>query len=79
VVQRLYFNPLDGNRSWGLPAPSEVHHQLLGLADFELEGVLLRPSDEALRHTAVLVLPFLNDAAYDGGVIRELLKVAFQS
>ena len=55
-VQRLYFNPLDGNGGWGLPAQSEVHHLLLDLADVELEVVLLGPSDEAFHPTSVPVL-----------------------
>ena len=51
---------------WGLPPPAEVYHQLLGLADVELEVVLLGPSDKVLHHTSVLVLPVLIDAAHDG-------------
>ena len=62
LVLSLYFNPLERNGGWGLPAASEVHHQLLGLADVELEVVLLGPSDEALHHTSELVLHALTDA-----------------
>ena len=53
----------------GPPALLEVHHQLLGLADVELEVVLLRPSNKAPNCTSVLLLFVLTDAAYDRGVI----------
>ena len=60
---------MDGNGGRGFPALSEVHHQLLGLADAELEVVLLGPSDKALHHTSVPFLPVLTDAAHNGASV----------
>lgn len=71
----LHLFTLDGDSCQWLPAPLEVHHQLLGLNNVELQVVLITPSDEALCQTSVLLVIVLTDIDHDGGVIRELLEV----
>lgn len=69
----LHLHSLNGDRRQWHPVPPDVHRQLLGLADVQLQVVLVAPSDRAL-HPSVLLTVVLVDAAHYGGVIGAPLR-----
>ncbi|XP_071061658.1 transmembrane protein 176 isoform X2 [Pseudochaenichthys georgianus] len=75
ALHRLHLHLLpdgDGGQR-PLAAPPEVNHQLLSLADVELEVIVVTPAYEVLHQGPVLILVVICDAADDGGVIGEPL------
>ena len=57
-VHHLHLLPSDGDGSWGPRAPPEVHHQLLGLSNVELEVIVITPPYEVL-HQGFLTWPLV--------------------